>query len=111
MSVRQAQQEISSVEFAEWVAYYQLEPFGEDRADLRCGNITSTLINGFTALGGKTGNSKATDFILGDYDLPQERTREKGVAMGKIFAQIAAAQNQKVKRHGNNQNPIGLIGQ
>ena len=35
MSVRRAQAEISSREFAEWIAYSKINPFGEDRADDR----------------------------------------------------------------------------
>lgn len=30
MSVRRAQQEIDSREFAEWIAYHSLEPFGDE---------------------------------------------------------------------------------
>jgi len=30
---------------AEWLAYASLEPFGEDRADLRAGIIASTVAN------------------------------------------------------------------
>ena len=32
-------------EFAEWMAYYELDPFGEERADLRAGIIASTFAN------------------------------------------------------------------
>lgn len=39
------QQKISSREFTEWIAYYQLEPFGEERADLRMGIIASLIAN------------------------------------------------------------------
>jgi len=45
MSVRQAQQEISSEEFTGWLAFYQLEPFGDLVADLRHGVLTRTLAN------------------------------------------------------------------
>lgn len=31
--------------FAEWQAYYSLEPWGEDRADLRAGIIASVTAN------------------------------------------------------------------
>ncbi len=45
MSVAEAQREISSPEFAEWMAYDQLEPMGEQRADLRMGIMAATLAN------------------------------------------------------------------
>ncbi len=34
MSVRRAQEEINSAEFSEWMAFYNVEPFGVDRNDL-----------------------------------------------------------------------------
>jgi hypothetical protein len=39
------QEEISSLEFSEWLAYYRLEPFGDERADLRSGIVASTVAN------------------------------------------------------------------
>jgi len=36
---------LDSREFAEWMAYYSLEPWGEERADLRAGIIASTIAN------------------------------------------------------------------
>lgn len=45
MSVRRCQQEIDSAEFVEWLAVYELEPFGEERADFRAGIIASTVAN------------------------------------------------------------------
>jgi hypothetical protein len=32
-------------ELAEWAAYYQCEPFGEERADLRAGIVASVIAN------------------------------------------------------------------
>ncbi len=37
--------EISSRDFAEWMAYSRLEPWGEERDDLRMGIIASTIAN------------------------------------------------------------------
>lgn len=37
--------EITSVQFAEWMAYSKLEPWGEERADLRAGIVASTIAN------------------------------------------------------------------
>lgn len=36
---------MSSREFAEWMAFYDLEPFGEEQADLRAGIVASTVAN------------------------------------------------------------------
>ena len=45
MSVRRAQMEVSSLEFTEWMAYYELEPFGELIADMRHGGVVAMLAN------------------------------------------------------------------
>lgn len=45
MSVKQAQAEISSAEFGEWIAYFSIEPFGDRIADLRAGTIASVIAN------------------------------------------------------------------
>lgn len=37
--------DISSVEFTDWVAYYNIEPFGDRIADVRMGMIASTMAN------------------------------------------------------------------
>ncbi len=45
MSVAEAQQRISSREFAEWVAYDRISPFGPERDDLRMGILASLIAN------------------------------------------------------------------
>lgn len=36
---------ISSRELTEWMQYYELEPFGEERADLRAAIVAATVAN------------------------------------------------------------------
>lgn len=38
-------EEITSRQLSEWMAYNEIEPFGEDRDDLRMGIIASTIAN------------------------------------------------------------------
>jgi hypothetical protein len=45
MSVRQCQQAVDSAEFVGWQAYALLEPFGEERGDLRAGIVAATIAN------------------------------------------------------------------
>ena len=45
MSVRDAQARIDAREFAEWMAYYTLEPWGEERADLSRAVIAAAVAN------------------------------------------------------------------
>ncbi len=61
MSVARTKREISSPEFVRWQAYYELEPFGEERADLRAGIVASTIVNVQRGKGQRA--VKATDFM------------------------------------------------
>ncbi len=45
MSPRRFLAEHTSREVTEWMAYYQLEPRGEDRGDLRAGSIAAAVYN------------------------------------------------------------------
>ena len=45
MTVGRLLEEISSQELTEWQAFYNLEPFGEERADLRSAIVASTVAN------------------------------------------------------------------
>ncbi|WP_321919307.1 phage tail assembly protein T [Paraburkholderia tropica] len=45
MSVRRAQQEIDSEEFGRWIAFYELEPWGNPVEDLRVGAQLSMVAN------------------------------------------------------------------
>ncbi|WP_087686810.1 DUF4035 domain-containing protein [Pandoraea sp. PE-S2R-1] len=45
MSVGQAQREIDSAEFAEWMAFSRIEPLGGPIEDLRTGAVVSMLAN------------------------------------------------------------------
>lgn len=45
--------ELTSAQFAEWMAYSRLEPWGEERDDLRMGIIASTIANANRSKGQK----------------------------------------------------------
>ena len=45
LPVREMLSRMGSDELTEWMAYYQLEPFGDYRADYRSGVVASTLAN------------------------------------------------------------------
>lgn len=68
----------------EWVAYAQIEPFGEERADLRAGIVASTIANVHRRPGKPA--YRATDFM------PKFRRRAQTVEeMGAIFMTAAMA--------------------
>jgi hypothetical protein len=54
--------EISSHAYAEWMAYSRIEPWGEEREDLRIGILASMIANMFREKGKKA--YQPQDFIL-----------------------------------------------
>lgn len=55
--------EISSDEFTEWMAYYQLEPFGDLIADMRHGGSVAMLANVNRDSSARPEPYRADDFI------------------------------------------------
>jgi hypothetical protein len=53
LPVRELLARIGSDELTEWMAFYQLEPFGDFRADLRSAIVASTLANAHRSKEGK----------------------------------------------------------
>lgn len=51
----------SGRELTEWTAYYKLEPFGEERADVRAGVVASVIANVHR---GKNRPFRPTDFMV-----------------------------------------------
>lgn len=49
LPVREMLASMGSDELTEWMAYYQLEPFGDYRADYRSGVVASTFANAHRA--------------------------------------------------------------
>lgn len=60
---------MSSSEFTEWMAFAELEPFGEWRADLRAGIIASTIAN--------VNRSADSEALTPKDFMPFERTEEE----------------------------------
>jgi len=53
LPVRELLARMGSDELTEWMAFYQLEPFGDFRADLRSAIVASTLANAHGSKEGK----------------------------------------------------------
>lgn len=81
---------MSSQMFVEWMAYYSLEPWCEDRADLRAGHTTAAVLNILR----KGTLILADQFILNHKQAPQEQTT---VEMKQVFKSFMAGVNR-----GNN---------
>lgn len=80
-------------EYSEWIAYANLEPFGEERADLRAGIVASTVAN--CAMGRKGPSLKPKDFM------PEFGKRVKnmtGAAMARTFQLFANIHNDRLRK-------------
>ncbi len=80
---------MSSREFAEWMAYYSIEPFGEEPANLRHGILTSVLANAHRDAKKQPQPFKPEDFMP-KFDQPRadneskwQATKEKFMALVK----------------------------
>jgi hypothetical protein len=76
MTVEELSGRMSSRELSEWAAYFAIEPFGEERADLRAGIVASTIANVHAGRKGKP-------FAPVDFMPFQERDKSQ-----KLSAQI-----------------------
>jgi hypothetical protein len=76
---------MSSMEFAEWLAYSQIEPWGEERADLRTALICKVSADINTPAGKP--RAKLEDFML---KFDQERKAQTTDEMIGAVAQISA---------------------
>lgn len=71
MSVREAQARIDAAEFSEWMAFEQIDPSGEWRADLRSGMIAATVA---VAHGAK--DVSPSDFMMFVEKMPEKKQTE-----------------------------------
>ena len=78
--------EISVHEFREWRAFYDLEPFGEERQDLRIGSIVSTLVNIYRKRGKAAVSIRDGTIKVGEPIAPK---RQKWQTLKAIGAAIA----------------------
>jgi len=87
MTVNELLSRVDSHELSEWVAYAQVEPFGEDRADLRSAIIACTFANMMAAAWGKKGHKgfKITDF-LPNFEPPRKQSLKE---MENVLRRIA----------------------
>lgn len=81
------QQEWTSRQFAEYVAFYRLYPYGEGRADLRTGILASTIAQ---CHGSK--NAKVSDFMP-EFD----KKPQTGKDFHNMMMQIAQASGKLKK--------------
>lgn len=86
--------EISVHEFREWRAFYDLEPFGEERQDDRIASVVATLINQWKKRGSRRLKIAEARVIYGTRDVEgtkAPRRWEKMKAIGRTIASAAGA--------------------
>lgn len=83
---------LSFAEFQEWCLYYQIEPWGETRADLRSGIIASTLHNIYASWVGSNGQATPSDYMpYLDQDEQEKRRMHHQTISAEEADWIAAA--------------------
>lgn len=81
---------ISYREFVEWTLYYQIEPYGAERDDLRMAVLGAYLINAMAGLWtGKESDVKPAD-LLPQFESETERDPEPDAAADAVAAKAEA---------------------
>lgn len=88
-TVREAQKRCSSREFAEWMAYYRLEPWGEWRADYRNGLALSTYLN--TKL--PKGKRVKPDDFMPNFGPPRRASAKELASKLEMLAKVTQARD------------------
>ena len=92
-------EDLSGFQFAEWMAYYAIEPFGESRADLR--NALLCQITA-TAFGKKGKRVNLSDFMLFEGPAQKEKgdaaSRRAGVAGVRNMLEGLAAKSSAMEK-------------
>lgn len=73
--------EMTSLQYAEWIAYSRLEPWGEDRDDLRMGIVASVIANSNRGKGQKP--FKPQDFMPDFEPVSEEAQIEQMIAKAR----------------------------
>ena len=84
--MREAQERIDSREFAEWIAEYSIEPWGEVRTDLMLAQLCAIMVNAWRGKQAKA--MKAIDFMP-RFDKPQPHKLTTPAEMAVFFQTMA----------------------
>ena len=77
-------------EFMEWKAFFRVDPWDQDRADLRSGILASLICNMFAGKGAT--RAKPDDFLLSEKRPPQPMRRQSSAEVAAVLEGIIAAQ-------------------
>lgn len=88
---------LSSRQLSEWMAYDRLEPFGEERADLRAGVVASVIANVNRGKKGKAYSPQDFTLKFGEQEA-EEPYKQSTEEMKKIMMGMAEATKPKKKK-------------
>ena len=74
---------MTSAQLAEWMAFAQLEPWGEERADLRAGIVASTVAN--------VNRGKGQKVLTPQHFMPEFEPETEEQAAARLMARAMAA--------------------
>lgn len=94
MTVRELLSRIDTAELVEWMAFYELEPFGYFRRDLEAAMIAQTIANVNRGKGKQP--FKLNDFLL-KFKADEDERKQSVSEMKSILLAIAKIQNAKVR--------------
>jgi hypothetical protein len=75
-------------EFREWMAFSELEPFDEVRADIRCAHIVATLLNLHRKKGARAVTVQDVRLLFGDEKEIRRQTPQQQEAVAKMFVSL-----------------------
>lgn len=84
--------QMSAAQLRGWMAYYNIEPWGEDRGDLRAGIVAATVANAFRKKGSRP--MRPADFMP-QFDAPYRPPPDPQDLFRKLQARFALYQAQK----------------
>ena len=92
--MKEAQARCDSREFAEWMVYDRVEPFGAVRDDLRIAQLCALTVNMQRARGSRA--AKVSDFMF-DFNRKTKTKVQSAKQIQTVFGTIAQASNQPFK--------------
>lgn len=98
MTVDQMLKTVRSDELAEWMAFYSLDPFGDQRADYRMGIVAAVQANSWRGQGQRALSPE--DFLPFKPPQRQSNKRQSPSDMRAAFDAFVRASAKKAK-HGN----------
>jgi hypothetical protein len=91
LNLRKVAEQLTSRELTDWLAYWSLEPWGEERADFRSGILAAAMSNRWRGKGEKA--AKPQDFMPFT-DEPEQTPDEIRARMTEILSNAQSRTHQ-----------------